>query len=131
MANLTRDEVIQRIRFAMGVLNIKGRLPCIAECCEYGKLSAAHISGVGGMKKLSRLMGLPMASQKSKAEDEHEGIYSMEDITPSGAFDMQRDSGMLYADIQKAATLSEVPGIDLSAYAGMTTYAERKQNELR
>lgn len=131
MANLTRDEVIQRIRFAMGVMGIKDHLPKLDECMDYGKISQHDIKEAGGLKKLSKIMGLPLSNQKEKVEHEYDGIFSMSDVTPSGAFDMQRESGKLYADIQKAATLSEVPEIDVSAYAGMKTFTERKKDEIR
>lgn len=133
MSYLTRSEVIQRVRYAMGVLNIKDHLPTFRECLEHGKLSGADLRAAGGLKTLSALMHLPMANRmpKDKNEDMDDGIYTMEDVTPSKAFEIQKVSGELWAETQKRDTLSKVPAIDLTAYAGMKTFAERMEDGLR
>lgn len=138
---VTTQEIIHRVKDAMKVLGIKDHLPTVNEMIQYGKLNQVLLKRVGGVKGISLMLGLPPAPvkkpsnagrprkiEKAQPVDKKE-ILSMEDVTPSQAFSKQKQSGIPYGQMQRQESLDKAGKIDIDAYRGMTSYAERKHRK--
>lgn len=127
MAEMTIQEIIERVRYVMEQNGITDHLPKFEQMAAVG-MHSAQMRPAGGLKGLSLLMGLPMSPPKPREKPPEKDVYSMKDVKPSQAFKKQHESGELYGNMQKAETLDMAGRIDLSQYAGLQTYAERMAN---
>lgn len=125
------QEIIQAVRDVMDELGIENHLPTAMQINEHGYITYYMLNKFGGLKNISKIMGLPMAPaikpKKYQTKDsDPDSIYiSKKSVIPSQAFKKQAESGIPYGEIQKAQSLEIAGTIDKSRYTGMLTYAER------
>lgn len=127
-------DVVDAIKQTMQELGLKDHLPTVKQVEDTVNVSRNKITKVGGMKNVSLLLGIPMAprgpqiSTKKWTRHSDSSYICREDVIPSKAFDIQRESGRLWGDIQKEKTLKAAGSIDLSKYEGLKPYSERMKN---
>ena len=123
----TIQEIIENVRYVMRKLGITDHLPTHEQINSCSGMTSKVLLDAGGLKGLSLLMGLPMAPRgyAAIAKAKETGPVEMGDVKPSKAFKIQKDTGKAYGQIQQEQSLKVAGKIDVSAYEGMQTYAER------
>lgn len=125
------QEIIQAVRDVMDELGIENHLPTAMQINEHGYITYYMLNKFGGLKNISKIMGLPMApairpeKYEIKSSNPDSFYISKKPIKPSQAFKKQVEKCMPYSEIQKAESLKIAGNIDTSKYTGMLTYAER------
>lgn len=88
-----------------------------------------RLRAFGGIRKLSKLLGIPMLPARVRREDlpstDANDIRTMEQVRPSEAFKRQMETGKRWADIQREETLEAFGRVDVSQFEGLKPYGER------
>ena len=135
----TLEAVLEELRRVMDVLGVHDRMPTQMEMMPHSTVYAA-IQKFGSTAEIAAMLGVQVSHRQTRqqrkvsyvvnveAEPKYEppeGPFEMRDVKKSKAFDIQREAGRPYGDIQREETMRMAGTIDLSQYAGMKSYAER------
>lgn len=127
-APITLEEIREMTLQLMEDMNTRGYLPNSEEFRSIG-ITPYRLRAFGGIRKLSKLLGIPMLPARVRREDlpstDKNDIRTMEQVRPSKAFEIQMESGKRWADIQREETLEAFGRVDISQFDGLQTYAER------
>lgn len=127
-APISLDEIRKMTLQLMEDMNTRGYLPNSEEFRSIG-ITPYRLRAFGGIRKLSKLLGIPMLPARIRREDlpsiDENDIRTMEQVRPSRAFEKQMETGKRWADIQREGTLERYAKVDISQFDGLQTYAER------
>lgn len=127
-APISLDEVREMTLQLMEDMDTRGYLPNSEEFRSIG-ITPYRLRAFGGIRKLSKLLGIPMLPPRIRREDlpstDENDIRTMKQVRPSKAFEKQMETGKRWADIQQEETLEKYARVDVSQFAGLQTYAER------
>lgn len=125
---MSLDEIREITIQLMEDMNTRGYLPNSEEFRSVG-ITPYRLRAFGGIRKLSKLLGIPMLPARIRREDlpstDEKDIRTMQQVRPSKAFEIQAATGKRWADIQQEETLEAFGRVDTSQFDGLKTYAER------
>lgn len=125
---ISLEEVREMTLQLMEDMNTRGYLPNSEEFRSIG-ITPYRIRAFGGIRNLSKLLGIPMLPARIRREDlpsmDENDIRTMEQVRPSRAFEIQKETGKRWADIQKEETLEAFGRVDISQFDGLKSYGER------